>query len=96
MPYNTATLHFEIEDTETTVLVEFEFHPGHAAHCDEYGRPTECGTADDFEIIDIKMIEGELAPTDEEIIEQLEQEEIEVDDYDPRDEPEYYEDLNVC
>jgi len=81
--YHTAELAIEIEDTESIVFVEYNFTAGHPASTDQYGRPDECDTGDEIEILDVSLVSGELAPTDEEIIEAIEfQASPEDDDWD--------------
>lgn len=71
MTYQTATVAIEIEDTESVVFVEYNHTPGAAASTDEYGRPDECPTGEEFEILDLRLVSGELAPTDAEVIEAI-------------------------
>jgi hypothetical protein len=40
---------------EHTLFIAAEFEPGHDAARDEYGRPTECDTDDEFNIIEIRV-----------------------------------------
>lgn len=40
---------------EHTLLIAAECVPGHDADRDEYGRPTECATDDEFEIVEIRV-----------------------------------------
>lgn len=59
---------YEIEVYAETGLIKVSFNyiEGKAADRDEYGRPTECDTYDEVEIVTAKLIEGEM-PSDEEI-----------------------------
>jgi hypothetical protein len=40
---------------EHTLFIAAEYEPGRDAARDEYGRPTECDTAHEFEIIEIRV-----------------------------------------
>ena len=46
-PYTTQNEH--------TIHASAEFIAGHDAARDEYGRPTECGTANEFDILEIHV-----------------------------------------
>lgn len=40
---------------EHTLFIAAEFEPGHDADRDEYGRPSECATGDEYEIVEIRV-----------------------------------------
>lgn len=42
-------------DYEHTLFIAATATPGHDADRDEYGRPTECATDDEFEIVEIRV-----------------------------------------
>lgn len=52
----TTTFHLEtVHGTESLITVTGEFLEGSPAACDGYGRPTECDTDDEWEILEIEV-----------------------------------------